>query len=223
MICLNCGKEYETSKARRGFCSHHCWYESTKVKRICEKCGKEFMAAQSVVCKDCQVTKRSCLQCGKEFRTYGHNSKFCSRECYLKYNLIHIRKYRDYYRRKNPYKCKVFIEKECEVCGKVFMPKASHHVCCSQRCRNKRLYKRRYGLKPKNANHKWLLDKKLCECCGYDKKPALHAHHLSKKKMDVVVLCANCHYIFHSLIKIELVFSYTKEQVLKIIQDFINK
>lgn len=228
MNCLYCGKEFFESKSRRGFCSHHCWYESTKEKKICVKCGKEFMVAPKAirqeVCEDCVIIKKICVHCGKEFQIKGGKQKFCSHVCFVSHNSIHAKMYQANYRRKNPRAVrKVFVERECVICGKVFMPRSSVHVSCSLRCSNRKLYERRAKLKPKTANHKWLISKELCECCGFNKKPALHAHHLSKNKMDVVVLCANCHYIFHSLVEKGLEFSYTKEQVFKMIQGYINK
>lgn len=167
---------------------------------------------------------KKCLQCGIEFKPTGRNTKYCSRACYLVYNAAHLKIYIRTWRKRHPYKHKVFVDKNCEFCGKVFTPRSANNICCSQKCSNKRLYLRRKSRRPLKLNWKdKLLLKGACECCSYAIKPALHGHHLSKDKYDIITLCANCHYIFHSLVDIKLAFSYKKEQVLKIIQDYINK
>ena len=44
-------------------------------------------------------------------------------------------------------------------------------------------------------------NKTECEKCGYDDPRALHTHHVRDENRNVIgvaILCANCHYIFHS-------------------------
>jgi len=224
MICKTCGKEQERL-VRKYFCSDHCYYEDTKVDITCQ-CGKVFRCrpnSRTVLCPDCNFTKKTCLFCKKEFNARSRNSKYCSLDCYYFYSASHRSLYRANYRRKHPYIKKIFVELLCEICGTAFMPVNSTQSCCSQRCRNKKLYRNR-SVRPKNntpRGKKWLIDKVACEHCGYDIKAALHVHHLSKERMDVVVLCANCHYIFHTLVgnKFEIT---TKEKCLNVLSQYLN-
>lgn len=163
---------------------------------------------------------RVCLECGKEFKNTSRNQKFCVRECFLKYSFVHRKMYDITYRRNNPYVKKVFVERDCEICGTAFMPKTRSHSMCSQRCRNKKLNQNRSD-RPKRRNHKWIIEKVVCEHCGYDIKAALHAHHLSKERTDVIVLCANCHYIFHTLVGSKFRIT-TKEECKNILDNYIR-
>lgn len=64
-----------------------------KEKRICKKCGKEFMATrksqwfctdacrQSFHCKKVFFDK-VCSFCGKTFTTSTHKKEYCSSDCY---------------------------------------------------------------------------------------------------------------------------------------------
>ena len=68
--------------------------------------------------------KHICDYCGKEYIKKGRNPekgalKFCSARCKF-----------DYLKKNNQ-------PKQCEICGKIFIPTHSRHKCCSKQCRDK--------------------------------------------------------------------------------------
>lgn len=73
-----------------------------------------------------------------------------------------------------------------------------------------------------------------CEACNFDIKYALHVHHCTPEKIrgsryikgtEVIVLCANCHYMLHH----EIGFNFgiekilTKKQSLELIEQIYQR
>lgn len=103
----------------------------------CMFCGKEIPkdSKRKKFCSDeCKIKfhdrnrgkryyKLVCDNCGKEYigtrnRTEKENLKFCSSKCSF-----------DYAKKYNK-------EKECVICGKLFIPTNSRNMCCSRKCKD---------------------------------------------------------------------------------------
>ena len=132
--CLFCGKPFSASPAaRRKFCSHSCHDQSRDkhTARICERCGKVFLARHDKILEGqaryCSRTcangswKESCGQCGKPvLRRPSHAERFenifCSRECYGLWKRNRI-------------------SRICPQCGKSYETKRTKNIAyCSQAC-----------------------------------------------------------------------------------------
>jgi predicted nucleic acid-binding Zn ribbon protein len=123
-ICKVCGKEFETTKSKKVYCSNECiekYYKpNNKVIKICKVCGKEFETRSTIkiycsdACKEEHEKEylkkyrevhskhkekiiKTCIVCGKKFETAG-TTKFCSDDCHKKY--IRIKLYMYYSKRK---------------------------------------------------------------------------------------------------------------------------
>ena len=113
------------------------------VKRICETCGKEFLVKPSVI-------------------KHGYG-KFCSPECYGKWQSKHRRG-------ENSANWKGGkIKQSCQICGKEFLTtpsaiKKGRGKFCSKECQGKSQSKHR-RLK-NNANWKGGMVKQKCKICG---------------------------------------------------------
>ena len=126
--CKNCGKEFSTyPSTHKIFCSKKCFYEWQRKKRIivtCDNCNQSFETWSfklkqnhnfcSISCRDefkkkhpinpKKRIKLICNYCDKEFETIPsmkETKKFCSKECYTKWQDNKI-------------------EKICKNCGKIF-------------------------------------------------------------------------------------------------------
>lgn len=131
--CLNCGKEFKVypSSLKRGagkFCSKSCQYKFrrginapvpySKVTKICEVCGKEFVVCRykkdtaRFCSRHCMLQWRSsifqgknnphykgkiikyCLQCNKPIEVpinQAYRKVFCSRQCHGRWRALHIK------------------------------------------------------------------------------------------------------------------------------------
>lgn len=105
-------------------------------ERTCIVCGKIFMprSGTHTHCADCSRPERHhtaprtyvCKACGSEFTTvYGHEQKYCSRECFR----ISRRKKE---RKENPRSPRSL--KVCEWCGREFESLNSSQKYCSKEC-----------------------------------------------------------------------------------------
>jgi uncharacterized Zn-finger protein len=142
-ICKNCGKEFMPKVIdRTTYCSRECSFAdigNRTYKMICIQCGKEFESkcgSKNQTCKECKEkakTKKEalkiniCQYCGKEFKA-KIKRKYCNKECQYKAAAESIKqRYRD----KNNV---VLDERPCKECGRLFIPKYSFKVCCSDKC-----------------------------------------------------------------------------------------
>ena len=124
-------------------------YTKVSYDRVCEYCGKEFVAHDkrqrfcSKRYKDisCHIRKgrkrntntepfhKECVICGKPYDTFREASITCSSECAKKYH----NKSKSIKKRKEP------IQKNCVICGKTYITNRSYQVICgSKKCRNER-------------------------------------------------------------------------------------
>ena len=141
--CKICGKEFLTfpsnAKQRANlYCSWKCKTEGRSKPFKCQTCGKEFRVYKSDKRKFCSAQcmgisnkvdrKKICPTCGEEFNYKDNGQKFCSLRCS---------------------KLKPKLYKNCEVCGKIFLPKRKEVKTCSKICQNKFLGKIRTG-RPRN-------------------------------------------------------------------------
>lgn len=103
------------------------------------------------------------------------------------------------------------IQKYCSKCGCECAFNTKHHFCVS--C--KAMYDAERKSQQKDE-YKQLIQKLGCACCGFNHPDALEVHHLASEykrfgtsqdkmyniqdleKEHAIVLCANCHLIFHS-------------------------
>lgn len=113
-ICPICGKEFETKKNAKKYCSVACrkkaasyrFQEKHKRIGICAWCGKEFetRSANRLYCSDVcgylarrqkelearrnqPPIKKRCVICGEEFETINPNQILCSNKmCHRKHN-----------------------------------------------------------------------------------------------------------------------------------------
>lgn len=75
--------------------------------------------------------KKTCLYCQKEYYGKTEKSKYCSKNCRAKERYYNKRDFK-------------VTRKECEICGKIFIPDKFHaksQLYCSKKCnqKNKRL------------------------------------------------------------------------------------
>jgi len=185
--CKNCGKTFTTfpSTSNRKFCSMVCWKDFIKVKAI------------------------KCKYCGKTFQPPEKGRKFCSHECYEKWETGQT------YHYKSP------VKKVCPVCGKVFFvaPYKAEKICyCSRKClgewraenirgKNHPCYilglDRKYPLEFDSHLKEQIRfrDHYKCQVCGcpqIENRRALDVHHkdYDKKNCDwdnLISLCQSCH------------------------------
>lgn len=142
-ICKNCGKEYESYKGKSKFCSVECRKSYNNVLCNCNNCGKQMIVYRNkieaieqgkhknIFCsKECannfQITlaEKVCEYCGRHYKitnAFKNIQRFCSRECYNKWN-----------REKSIY----YVEKICEYCGKTFTSSRPDQIFCSNNCKN---------------------------------------------------------------------------------------
>lgn len=96
LICLYCGKEFESIRTKK-YCSSKCCRSADrdnkriqyvgKRKEFCEVCGKPLPKFKTRYCgRRCQINKKPakelvCEVCGKSFMTYKDNVFTCSTEC----------------------------------------------------------------------------------------------------------------------------------------------
>ena len=152
----------------------------------------------------------TCIVCGKEFEAKKSTKKYCSRSCENK--MAWIRKKE---RLAAEAEGKNYYERQCLICGKIFIPKdknANQRTCC-------------YDCMPEG--HQLLRGEFLakikeqrggkCQRCGYNKcLKALEFHHLDPSQKDFtisndhfklaeaveeskkcILICANCHRELH--------------------------
>lgn len=160
----------------------------------CIECKKIIIKSFSGFCSSKCYAKRYyrrdrigrvCKECYKEF-IGKYSSRYCSDSC----RVMGARKVRSKYRN-NPIK-KETIEINCHECGAVFNNYDGVKYC-SKRCRNR----------VKNRKKKDNIDKTgaVCAFCGFSDTRAIHAHHINRKdSLGIMFLCANHHYIFHSVV-----------------------
>lgn len=122
--CLECWKEYKTSRDYSKFCCFDCKIKHKRLKDIpCAVCWKMFHPSKSTVktcSKECwyksmALWDRKCEYCWKMFTPEHSTNRFCSRECWRKVNTF-------------------LKEIPCPICWKEFKPRTSKTVCCSMRC-----------------------------------------------------------------------------------------
>lgn len=103
LICCGCGKQFSILpylKRKTNYCSVNCYWNSTRLKqkRTCKKCGKVFLADNTLIQKGfglycnrkCQFAdyperiEKKCLQCGRKIEIQPSKIKlvkFCSKKC----------------------------------------------------------------------------------------------------------------------------------------------
>lgn len=212
-VCLEChvcGIKFNGRQDRK-YCSNRCYVLSrsgrTPIEVICKGCGKSFISmhrSKFYCSKECRwknkkrVIGRSkpCRTCGNMFlSTYG--TLYCSDNCKPKSvgKKIH--------------------DKVCVICSTGFKGEKNWKYC-SKGCRDR--------FDRKNKSKRSYNNKKPCEFCGFSDKRAIHAHHINRaSSLGVMFLCANHHYIFHSIVgngtKSE---NNSKEEVLNVLKNSIE-
>lgn len=191
IICKNCGKE-TIGKRTSKYCSRECHTAYVRAKRSnkvveeleCPCCKNKYLRAHKaqIYCSnECRNKSRkvvrfnkACRKCGKLFPV-KQGQIYCSVECAPRGTR------------------KDTVKLNCIICDGSFIGMA-HQKYCSKTC------KRRYKDRNKKGRK---LDKqgKVCEHCGFNNPAALHAHHINRaENNEIMFLCANHHYVFHSLV-----------------------
>ena len=157
---------------------------------------------------------KKCEICGTMMYNVTSRRKYCSRQCNKEAEKARLREKTAEKRAKG---------KQCEKCGKIFIPKENG-------------WTRKYcfdcipdgvhgGSKLRKIYKKWAVEYKglKCECCGYSKCiEALDFHHLDPKQKDFnisdsnltsnwetikkeldkcILICSNCHREIHAGIR----------------------
>lgn len=107
VVCAYCGKEFETRRKNKKYCSRECCQEQHKAdmriryvgkrEKNCRFCGKALPKFKSYFCDgECkrrwhcvqkglaqsyEETERVCIVCGNHFFDYKQNRVTCSAEC----------------------------------------------------------------------------------------------------------------------------------------------
>jgi endogenous inhibitor of DNA gyrase (YacG/DUF329 family) len=130
--CKICGGIFTSAHKIQKYCSLKCRHKASKrpsIKRICLKCGKEFVITKksylrkycSEKCRyDREKHMKICKYCGKPFSSNGSHNKTvcCSSSCSMKYRLKNLN----------------LDEIICKTCGKTFKPHTERHIFCSKTC-----------------------------------------------------------------------------------------
>jgi hypothetical protein len=148
---------------------------SKESKKSVYPSGQQWHLGNRLKSKICQNQS-----CGRTFIGTGHQ-KYCSGDCGLKIK-------------------KAILNKICIVCKNSFTTTKETQKSCSRECMTK--------VKNHNKNSREITKRiKLkighCESCGFNKIPALHTHHvdqISRDSKNLMVLCANCHTLYHSVV-----------------------
>jgi len=134
-----------------------------------------------------------CLYCKKEFVGFRHQ-RYCSKQCSWNFRYAEGSS----------------NSKICKVCDLPFLPKRSNQLICSSVCKNKLKHQQRVDA-----------PKQPCEFCGFEDLRAIHLHHINRDSgAGVMCLCANHHYIYHSIMGWNGVSEHkTSQEVINIIKN----
>lgn len=136
--CKQCGETFRVFPSQdRKFCSRECYSEwrrkEDKNEQVCERCGETFYAQKdrkycSRECYKDSKTEITCEQCGEDFKVFRKSAderRFCSQECFGKWQS----------KKQESEKIKL----TCEQCGKTFeaVPSEKDRKFCSQECYHK--------------------------------------------------------------------------------------
>lgn len=211
--CANCEKVYVGRNNK--YCSRECVREHSKIIQsrailtdkeclVCKGIFKSAHKSTKYCSYDCRIRSaytlrrkvKKCKGCGKDFEDKT-SSKYCSNEC--KPPVI---------------KAKDKIELTCVECLNKFFGHSNYRYC-SKICRNRFTNRKKHKLDYRR-------DKtgKVCEHCGFNNPAALHAHHINRSQnCGIMFLCANHHYVFHSLVgRSKKAESSSKEEVLEVLK-----
>lgn len=171
--CVECGAELKdkcgvfcSSRCKQAYARHNGYY---KIEKTCAYCGKKFLTNKyrksetcSHLCSNLIRQKRIsegepthvCVVCGKKYFPQPNNKhNTCSMKCTKKlWEQNNPEKVAE--QRKRRLKGKTYVNKTCEICGKVFMTSRSIKMYCSDECAKVALYKK---------IHKY---DKVCPICG---------------------------------------------------------
>lgn len=166
-------------------------------KLICQYCGKSFQGKSrqkycSYFCRKkaslekekkefpLEKIKKVCPVCNKVFFAIPRHKKYCSPFCRAKSFFSSKPKE---------------INKICPMCKKTFTTIFPDKVYCSKKC-----IKKNRGEKFSERKIKEKRNSK-CKSCGFSDYRALQQHHINHSdRQKTIILCANCHYIYHSIV-----------------------
>ena len=163
--CINCGRQFMGRTSKQCFyCSEECkkQYKKTHTKKyshICDFCGKEFENPK---------------------KNYKTKHKFCSRECYDKYQSSNKKE-----------------KRKCEICGKYFeCTISSKQRFCNIKCQAKWQSIYRVGENSSTYNSEISLQERTlkCEWCG--KEFIVGAYKINKSRF----CCVTCKQEWYSKI-----------------------
>ncbi len=206
-VCAYCGKDFETRRKNKKYCSRECCEEQHKEsmrmryvgkrEKSCRFCGKTLPKFKSYFCDgECrrrwhcvqkgltqsyEETERVCIVCGKHFFEYKQNRVTCSAECAKVYHGKHRYdpgRERERYLRINPHaRTRADIVREAE--EKREKKRVETQARKEQREAEWK-QKREQREAEKEANRKYWLEYEAvheCEVCG---KPYIAHYPISK-------------------------------------------
>ena len=142
---------------------------------------------------------RKCVSCNKKYEKVRADQKYCSEKFRKK---VLDRNYRDKYLKTT--ETKIYY-KICTICSGEFVARQKVHKYCSKECRIK--------VKRSMRTYTSLGD---CENCGFNDSRAVHRHHLNPllgNAGGLMILCANCHTVYHKIFNNREKIDTTKENV----------
>ena len=127
--CVVCGKEFQTYRQDRRYCSDACRKKATRAKKKEREKAEPQPAPKLRSHPRFGMHPKICAFCGKEFVALSAKGKYCSLECNNKAYLK-----RQFERRKKEHPEDVLV---CPCCGKEFFRSKANPVYCSYVCKRK--------------------------------------------------------------------------------------
>lgn len=152
--CVVCGKEFQTCKPNRKYCSEEC-----KRKAARDKEKERKAAARKKMGRHPRfgMHRKTCDFCGHEFVALSAKGRYCSQECRDK---VHLQ--RKFERRKKEHPELVRV---CPCCGKEFLCSETFPVYCSHVCKRKMEPPKPQAKRLSSKTTGYLAPKRKCHDC----------------------------------------------------------
>lgn len=210
-ICIECGRQFEAKRECAKYCSGSCKQRhrqnKSRVRKICEHCGTQFLGLPQSKHRFCSTScgtsgtvvhkQLTCVDCGSVFQFIGRTTKLRCESCHRKHRSKLVMQAKA---RKNP-QIRVGIGS-----GHAYQHPNVQAYTTEQHIRNTRKARRKLDKTNYVKNYRKLVltgsDK--CYICGYNaRQQALVVHHINMNRYDsriqnLAILCANCHAIVHA-------------------------
>ena len=142
--CECCGKKFVTKRYPTKYCSQQCYFKVRRTKKNERKMQliQQYDSSIGVVCQDGKLLyPKVCEHCGKEFMAPRPNGRFCCTKCHDAHDRKAHQEYKDVVtseERRNILKGKFLpLKKYCAHCGKEFTAYKQTTMFCSSACARK--------------------------------------------------------------------------------------